>query len=76
MIQVTLSGGRFKYHDDGKEKLLSLGTFPDVSLAEARDKRDDARKLLAQNPQVDTSNTRKAEKAAKATNQNHIQAEY
>ena len=50
-MQVTPSGGkwwRFKYRYDGKEKLLSLGTFPDVSLADARQRRDDARKLLAQ----------------------------
>ena len=31
----------------GKEKLLALGVYPDLSLAKARDKRDDARKLLA-----------------------------
>jgi integrase len=70
-IQVTPSGGkwwRFKYRFDGKEKLLSLGTFPDVSLAEARGKRDDARKLLAKSPQVDPSNTRKVEKATNQTN--------
>jgi integrase len=38
---------RFKYRFDGKEKLLSLGIYDDVSLAKARSKRDDARKLLA-----------------------------
>ena len=70
-IQVTPSGGkwwRFKYRYDGKEKLLSLGTFPDVSLADARQRRDDARKLLAQIPPVDPSNTRKAVKAAHTLN--------
>lgn len=39
---------RLKYRFNGKEKLLSLGTFPEVSLAEAREKRDAARKKLAQ----------------------------
>ncbi len=38
---------RFKYRFNGKEKLLSLGIYPDLSLADARDKRDEARKLLA-----------------------------
>jgi integrase len=38
---------RFKYRFNGKEKLLSLGTYPTLSLAEARDKREEARKLLA-----------------------------
>lgn len=37
---------RFKYRLDGKEQLLTLGTYPEVSLAEAREKRNDARKLL------------------------------
>nr|WP_319515058.1 integrase arm-type DNA-binding domain-containing protein [uncultured Cohaesibacter sp.] len=38
---------RHKYAFDGKEKLLSFGTYPEVSLKEARAKREDARKLLA-----------------------------
>lgn len=37
---------RFKYRIEGKEQLLTLGTYPEVSLAEAREKRNDARKLL------------------------------
>lgn len=38
---------RLKYRYGSKEKLLSLGVYPDVSLREARDRRDEARKLLA-----------------------------
>jgi len=38
---------RFAYSFGGKEKLLSLGTFPLVSLGDARQRRDDARKLVA-----------------------------
>lgn len=38
---------RFKYRVDGKEGLLSFGKYPDVSLLQARQKRDDARKLVA-----------------------------
>lgn len=66
-VQVTASGGkwwRFKYRYAGKEKLLSLGTYPEVSLAEARERRDDARKLLAQNPPIDPSEIKKAQKQA------------
>ncbi len=36
---------RFKYRIDGKEKRISLGVFPDVGLADAREARDEARKL-------------------------------
>ena len=49
-LLVTPSGGklwRFKYRYDGKQKLLALGAYPEVSLADARQKREDARKLLA-----------------------------
>jgi len=68
-IQVTPAGGkwwRFKYRFDGKEKLLSFGTYPEVTLAEARGNRDDARKLLAKKPPVDPSVARKAEKTSRA----------
>lgn len=54
---------RFKYRFDGKEKLLSLGVYPDVSLKEARDRRDEARKLLAN--EIDPSENRKAKKATR-----------
>lgn len=37
---------RMKYRYGGKEKLLALGVYPDVGLREARDRRDEARKLL------------------------------
>ncbi|MEQ4658623.1 Arm DNA-binding domain-containing protein, partial [Providencia manganoxydans] len=39
---------RMKYRFAGKEKKLSIGVYPDVSLADARVKRDEARKLLAE----------------------------
>lgn len=38
---------RFKYRYDGKEKKLHFGSFPDVGLADARTRRDEARRLLA-----------------------------
>ncbi|NHN21530.1 integrase arm-type DNA-binding domain-containing protein, partial [Bacillus amyloliquefaciens] len=37
---------RFKYRHLGKEKKLSLGRYPDVTLKEARERRDDARRLI------------------------------
>jgi integrase len=65
-LVVTPSGGkwwRFRYRLDGKEKLLSLGTYPDISLKDARTRCDEARKLLAND--IDPSQNRKAKKAAK-----------
>ncbi len=38
---------RWKFRHQGKEKLMALGMYPDVSLAQAREKRDEGRKLLA-----------------------------
>jgi integrase len=66
-LLVTPGGGkwwRFRYTWAGKEKLLSVGTYPDVSLAGARKKRDEARELFADG--VDPSEHRKAAKAARA----------
>lgn len=66
---VTAAGGklwRLKYRYEGKEKLLSLGAYPDVSLLEAREKRDEARKLLTNDQ--DPSETNKAKKAEKQAN--------
>lgn len=59
-LYVTPNGSRYwrmKYRFGGKEKLLALGIYPDVSLAKAREKRDEARKLLADN--VDPGEHRK-----------------
>ena len=54
---------RLKFRVEGKEKALSLGTYPDTSLKEARSKRDEARKQLAEG--IDPSLQRKAIKAAR-----------
>lgn len=64
-LEVSPKGGkwwRLKYRHGGKEKRLSLGTFPDTSLAEARERRDAARKLLGSG--IDPGAQRKATKAA------------
>ena len=38
---------RLKYRFHGKEKLLALGVYPELSLLEARKQRDQAKKILA-----------------------------
>lgn len=53
---------RLKFRFAGKEKLLSLGVYPEIGLKEARIRRDDARKLL--NKGIDPSIARKVQKAA------------
>jgi len=55
---------RLRYWIASKENRLSLGTYPAVSLADARKRRDEARKLIAAG--VDPSEDRKAGKAAQA----------
>lgn len=65
-LQVTPSGGkwwRFKYRFDAKEKLLSLGTYPEISLKSAREKRDESRSLVAEG--IDPSVNRKATRESK-----------
>jgi integrase len=60
---VTPSGGkwwRLKYRFDDKEKSLSLGTYPEITLANARDQRDALRRDVAQG--VDPSARRITEK--------------
>lgn len=69
-LLVSSAGGkwwRLKYRFGGKEKLISLGTYPEVSLAQARVRRDEARKQVADN--IDPSQARKALKAANVQNE-------
>jgi len=53
---------RLRFHFEGKEKMFSLGTYPEVPLKRAREKRDEARRLLADG--INPSAKRSAEKAA------------
>src|SRR5262245_19877181 len=49
-LLVQPTGGkwwRYKYRFAGKEKLLALGTYPTISLADARKRHEKSRKLLA-----------------------------
>jgi len=64
-LLVAPTGGklwRFKYRFAGKEKKLTFGTYPEISLADARQRREEARKLLAKG--VDPGEIKKAQKAA------------
>src|SRR5512136_1929716 len=69
-LLVSPAGGkwwRFKYRLGGKEKLISLGTYPEVSLAQARVRRDEARKQVADG--IDPSQARKALKTSRIQNE-------
>ena len=59
----TLKHWRFKYRFDGKERLLALGVFPEISLSEAHESRDNARAIIRKGR--DPAVQRKAEKAAR-----------
>jgi integrase len=66
-LLVTPSGGklwRLQYRFSGKQKLLSFGAYPTVSLADARKRRDDAKELLEQG--TDPGEVKKAKAAAVA----------
>jgi hypothetical protein len=68
-LLVHPNGSRYwqlKYRFGGKEKLLSLGVYPEVSLKEARDKRDAARKQLQEG--LDPSHEKKLSKLTKTLN--------
>ncbi len=64
-LEISPSGGKYwrlKYRFLGKEKRLALGVYPDVPLAAAREKREDARKKLAAG--LDPGEAKKADKRA------------
>ena len=63
-LEVTPAGGklwRLRYWLNSRENRISLGVYPDVSLKDARERRDAARKLIANG--IDPSKARKDEKA-------------
>ncbi|WP_430389187.1 tyrosine-type recombinase/integrase [Dyella sp. 20L07] len=55
---------RMNYRHGGKQKTLALGVYPTITLADARQRREDARKLLAND--IDPGAVRKAQKEDKA----------
>ncbi|MBI5656744.1 MAG: integrase arm-type DNA-binding domain-containing protein [Geobacter sp.] len=65
-LLVTTSGGKlwhFKYRFEGKEKKLTFGPYPEISLSRAREKREDARRQVAEG--IDPGELKKAQKAAR-----------
>ena len=65
-LEISPAGGklwRLKYRFDDKEKRLALGIYPDTALVKAREKREQARRLLADG--IDPSENRKVQKAAR-----------
>ena len=75
-LQVTPSGGRLwrvNYRFAGKYKTLALGVYPDVPLARAREKRDEARQALADG--IDPAGAKQEKKrAAKIAHANNFEA--
>ena len=75
-LQVTPSGGRLwrmNYRFAGKYKTLALGVYPDVPLARAREKRDEARQALADG--IDPAGAKQEKKrAAKIAQANNFEA--
>ncbi len=68
-LHIATTGGklwRWAYRFDGKQKTMGLGTYPAVSLADARAARDNAKKLLAAgaDPMQDRKNVKLARLAA------------
>ena len=66
-LELSPTGGkwwRFKYRYGGKERRLSLGIYPAVSLRDARERCAAARKLVANG--IDPAEARQAEKASRA----------
>ncbi|EKC2494909.1 integrase arm-type DNA-binding domain-containing protein [Salmonella enterica] len=58
---------RLRYRFQGKERTLALGVYPDVSLSDAREKRDAARKLIAEG--IDPCEQKRANKSLPDTAQ-------
>lgn len=74
-LLVTPAGGRLwylKYRFAGKEKKLAFGAYPAISLADARQRRENARKLLARG--VDPGEVKKAQKDELAAEQRTVEA--
>ena len=68
-LLVNPNGARYwrlKYRVAGKEKLLALGVYPDVTLADARAKRDEAKRGIAGG--IDPNEAKREEKIAREAN--------
>lgn len=75
-LEVMPNGSKYwrlKYRIGGKEKRLALGVFPEVSLAEARDKRDTARKQVSEGTDPGAAK-QEAKRVAKIATANSFEA--
>lgn len=71
-LLVKPNGGKYwrlKYRVAGKEKLLALGVYPEVTLADARAKREDAKRGIAGG--IDPMEAKREEKIARETQLNN-----
>jgi hypothetical protein len=71
-LEISPKGSKYwrlKYRFAGKENRLSFGVYPEVSLKEARDKQDKARKLLAAG--LDPSQAKKEAKVQQLVNREY-----
>jgi hypothetical protein len=71
-LLVKPNGGKYwrlKYRVAGKEKLLALGVYPEVTLADARAKRDEAKRGIAGG--IDPMEAKREEKIARETQLNN-----
>ncbi|HHS9841158.1 TPA: tyrosine-type recombinase/integrase [Klebsiella pneumoniae] len=80
-LLVNPNGSRYwrlKYRIAGKEKLLALGVYPDITLAEARQKRADAKKVLAAggDPGQEKQEEKQAKEQAVANNFERLAMEW
>lgn len=67
ILEVKPTGARlwrYRYRIAGKENMFAIGAYPEISLKEARERRDEARKLVKQG--IHPAHHRKAEKLRKA----------
>lgn len=65
LVTATAKCWRMNYRFNGKQKRLALGIYPAVSFAQARTRRDKARKLLVLIPPIDPSQAKREEKLAR-----------
>ncbi len=80
-LQITPAGGklwRLKYRINGKEKLLSIGKYPTVSLSEAREAAENARRMVAngQSPSAAKQQAKTERKAAIANSFENLAREW
>lgn len=80
-ILVNTSGKKYwrlKYRHAGREKLLALGVYPELTLAQAREGRNDAKRLLksGHDPVITKKRLRRAAETAASNTFEHVALEW